>query len=306
MALGPYSYLKDMSIEGLMRRFQTEIILFVLFALAVVFHIATINMLVRRRTAQLSEAIDEIRRSHEEAENSRKRLFALERAGVVLQLSGLFAHEIKQPVMNIALYCGALKMYLKKENFLTDKSQQLLNLINTEVERSSDIISHVRSYAKKRERSIVRCSLVAIAREAVVTAGSPKVQWGELPESYVMADAFELQFVCANFIKNARDAVKNEAAPLIKIDIISVADNWALCVTDNGPAIGDEAFAALGKVTTSSKSEGLGFGLAIASGIAEAHGGYLKFERVEPHGIRAIIVLRKAMPETTPNQEKSS
>lgn len=114
LAIGPYSYLKDMSLEGLARRFKVEIVLFALFAAAVAFHIVTVNVLVRRRTAQLVDAADEIRRSHEEAERSRRQIAMLERAGVVAQLSSLFAHEIKQPVMNIALYCGTLRMYLKR------------------------------------------------------------------------------------------------------------------------------------------------------------------------------------------------
>lgn len=294
LALGPYSYLKDMSPEGLVRRFKVELILLVFFLLAIAFHIVTVNLLVRRRTAQLSIAVDEIRRSHDEAERSRKRIFTLERAGVVMQLSGLFAHEIKHPIMSIALYCGALRMYLKKQGQLSAKSQELLDAMDAEVERSSEIIEHVRSYAKKRERTIEKCNLSDIVREAAVTAGCGSIVWGRMSEAYVAADPFELQFVCANFIKNAKDAVKDERRPQIRVDIDDLGENWALSVTDNGPEVSDETFENLGQVTTSSKSEGLGFGLAIASGISEANGGYVKFERVRPHGIRATVVLRKA------------
>lgn len=297
LAIGPYAYLKDMSPEGLFRRFKVEIILFLLFSAAVLFHVVTVNVLVRRRTAELTEAVDEIKRSHREAERNRKQIAMLERAGVVSQLSTLFAHEIKQPVMNIVLYCEALRMHLKKRGLLCDKAAQLMDNLNSEVERTSGIVRQVRSYAKKQTRTICCCSLSELVKKAVSSAGNPKVVWGTLPDAFVLADPFELQFVCTNFIKNAVDAVKNVNNPRIRIEIESRPQGWALSVIDNGPAIDDEVFVRLGKITTSSKSDGLGFGLAIASSIAEINGGHLEFKRQEPTGLCASIVLKKCSPE---------
>ena len=154
----------------------------------------------------------------------------------------------------------------------------------------------MRSYAKRQERTTCCCSLVEIVQKAVAAAGKPPVRWGEMPEAFVRADPFELEFVCSNFVKNAVDAVKNVTDPVIRIEIISQEESWALAVTDNGPALSDEVFGSLGKITTSSKTDGLGFGLAIASGIAEANSGHLEFERMRPQGLKAIIVLRKCMP----------
>lgn len=297
LAIGPYSYLKDMSLEGLARRFKVEIVLFALFAAAVAFHIVTVNVLVRRRTAQLVEAADEIRRSHEEAERSRRQIAMLERAGVVAQLSSLFAHEIKQPVMNIALYCGTLRMYLKKKQALTETAAELMASLEAEVDRTSEIVRQVRSYAKKQERMVSCCRLTEVARKAAAAAGSPALEWGEMPaDACVLADPFELQFVCANFIKNAADAVKGVSNPKIRIDIQAAPQGWSLSVTDNGPAISDEAFARLGRITASSKADGLGFGLAIAASMAEVNGGHLEFKRMQPTGLCAVIVLKGCRP----------
>lgn len=292
LAIGPYSYLRDMSIGGLFRRYQTEVVLLGLLTLAIIFHIVTVNVLVQRRTRELTEAILTIRETHEAAEKTNEKLHALERAGVVSQLSSMFAHEIKQPVTNISLYAGALRLYLQKKRLLTEKISDLMDAMDSEISRSSAIVEHVRSYAKRHNRTRCRCDLVQIAEESLKIAGNPSVLWHNKPQAYVLADPFEMQFVFANIIKNARDAVKSSTHPLIRIDIERKGQSWALAVTDNGPYLPDEVFEQLGKIASSSKRDGLGFGLAIAFAITEANGGHLYFERAEPHGLRAVALFR--------------
>lgn len=299
LKLGPYLYLRDMSLEGLARRFQTEIILLLLFAAAAAFHIVTINLLVRRRTAELGRAVQEIERSHAEAENVRLRLAGLERAGVVAQLSSLFAHEIKQPLMNISLYAGALRIWLEKHGLLEEKPQYILDALGREVKRSADIVEHVRAYARQRERKAVRTSLAQSAEEALraFLRHSAEIEADLRGDAFVFADPFEIQYVCSNFVKNALDAVKEQAEPRIRVFIADQGDAWALTVEDSGPRLSDAVFEKLGQIASSTKSDGLGFGLAIASAIAEVNGGHLAFARLEPQGLRAQLILRKCREE---------
>ena len=46
---------------------------------------------------------------------------------------------------------------------------------------------------------------------------------------------------------------------------------------------------------------GLGFGLAIATGLAEANGGHLEFHRREPQGLRASLVLARHHAKEEPH-----
>ena len=318
LRIGPYAYLRDMSLEGIWKRWKTEIILAGLLAAAVLFHLVTVNLLVRRRTTELQDAVTEVERFHKDAHDARRRVEMLERTGVVSQLSSLFAHEVKQPVMNVSLYAGALRMLLTKEGTLTPQARELLDALGGEVERTSQIIEHVRSYAKKRERTPVRCDLSELAREVVrlmplpqrsgtstgsaaVSVSSP-ISAEKLPRSTVLADPFEVEFVVSNFLKNALAATADVERPAVTVDIRQQDAFWKLTVTDNGPRIDDRVFETLGRVQESRKSDGLGFGLAIAAAIAEANGGHLEFARAEPTGLAASILL-PAVPEvpTSPN-----
>ncbi len=298
LRLGPYRYLRDMSPRAIWDRYRFEIILGFAFLLAVVFHIITINILVRKRTAELSDALETTRRLHEEQRVTRQKVLQLERNSIVSQLSSMFAHEIKQPIMNISLYAGALRMYLKKKGELTESADGLLKSLDAEVDRSSEIVEHVRSYAKHRAIERVPSDLKEIVAAALRTFSDPPPQLvvKPVPHAWVSVDPFEIQFIVANFVKNAESALEGVAGGEAVLRVSDEGNAWRLTVEDNGPAISDEAFERLGKAGASTKKDGLGFGLAIAVALAERNGGHLEFRRAVPHGLIASVILQKSEP----------
>lgn len=71
-----------------------------------------------------------------------------------------------------------------------------------------------------------------------------------------------------------------------------------LTITDNGPALSDQTFAALGCTALQTTREGgLGLGLMIVRTLAENNVGRLTFERLAPHGLAVHVTLPVWMPE---------
>lgn len=257
-----------------------------------IFHVVTINLLVRKRTAQLAESLAETEHFHKVAQESRNQLLQLERSNIVSQLSSMLAHEIKQPLMSISLYAGALKLLLGKEGSLTPKAAGLIDRLESELQRSSDIVEHVRGYAKKAESKRVPVRLASVVEEAMKTlrSGVPAVVRRE-EDPVVLADPFELQFIALNFIKNALEAVRKVSNPAVVVRISEDGGHAFLTVADNGPLISNEVFERLGKLGRSSKADGLGFGLSIAVALAEKSGGHIDFERRPGGGLSVSLTL---------------
>ena len=326
--LGPYAEPEAWTLARFWATYRTEIVLFVAFCAAVLFHILTLNVLVRRRTNDLRTAFRANEQLLRERNDSRQRLMALERTNIVAQLSNMFAHEIKQPIMNIACYAAALKLLLKREGTLSTKAADMLELLSGEVDRSGEIVEHVRSYAKNRSHARRACDLGRVVAETLknihdplivletsLSPGAPdnttesvkpnkarknqasarQTATNAFPvasASYpISADPFEIEFIVANFIKNARAAVKGLEAPSVALRLERDERTCRVTVTDNGPPMSDDTFASLGTVSASKKTEGLGFGLAIALALAERNGGHLAFERLTPSGLSASLVL---------------
>lgn len=302
LSIGPFAGSNDLSLAAIWARWKTEILLGLLLLAAVAFHIVTINLLVQKRTHQLSEAIAETERFFRAAQEARNALLTIERTNIVAQLSSMFAHEIKQPIMNISLYAGAIRLLLDRLGISTSAKAQvseILDSLGEEVERSVEIVDHVRSYAKKRPRSLVPVNLAEAAADAVKTVEERGLHIeNRLPDAlWVKTDPFEMLFILSNFIRNAAAAIKGEPSGRIVLEAADLDTQWQVSVVDNGPAMSDEVFAQLGKAGASNKPDGLGFGLAIAAAIAEANGGHIEFERLHPHGLSAKLILSKTDEE---------
>ena len=76
---------------------------------------------------------------------------------------------------------------------------------------------------------------------------------------------------------------------------------FRVCVENPGPVLEAEAFDKLkarSEGLAAEPSEGLGLGLTICRGIADSHGMTLRFESRPEGGVRAVIEMDAADPET--------
>lgn len=303
LRIGPFAPIHMLSPREIWDRYHTEIIMAAALLLAVIVHIVLLNILVRRRTSQLRLALRETRRLSEESQKTRQKMLEMERSHIVSELSSMFAHEIKQPIMNISLYAGTLRLLLKKKRALEADTEGFLDKIYEEVDRSSQIVDHVRAYAKPHARVRKACPLDHLVNDSVKLFGPrhPELHVGKVPAGWVLADPFEMQFILNNFLKNALSAVRKVRNPRVLLQVQDEGENWRLVCEDNGPPIDQSTFEHLGTMGQSTKPDGLGFGLAIATGLAEANGGHLEFHRIDPQGLRAVLVLAKHHPEDREN-----
>lgn len=308
---GPYAYLRDWSAAGLWRRFHTEIALGVFALLLVAVHIVRVNLLVRRRTRELQQASAAREKAAEALRESRAQLERLERGATVTQLSAMFAHEVKQPVTNAANYLNAL--LLMKERGLRDEAREesAFRRALSEVYRAADILDRVRAALKRERTKFERFDLARLPERAIrhsraKKAGIPVECIGLETPAVVLGDAMELELVLVNLLNNAVDALTQAktVGPRIRVSLLRESDTALLRVEDNGPGVPPDRLAKLGKPVLSDKPEGLGFGLAIAASLAEAHGGRLRFEAGNPAGL--AVTLSVPLDRTPDSKEHTS
>ena len=124
----------------------------------------------------------------------------------------------------------------------------------------------------------------------------------------VHADPFEIQFIIANFIKNSLSAIEGKKDGAIQVRISDLGESWKVSVSDNGPGISDETLIRLrkGEAGQSSKTDGLGFGLAIASMLAERNGGHLEYNQPRAGGLEASLIIGKNTNRINPDTKQVS
>jgi signal transduction histidine kinase len=111
----------------------------------------------------------------------------------------------------------------------------------------------------------------------------------------VPAHRGQIRQVLLNLVSNAIEAMRHAGAQPHVLRIRSEAgeqNGVALSVEDNGVGISPENAEKIFDVFFTTKSDGMGIGLAVCRSIVEAHGGTLDLARTGPHG----SVFRIALP----------
>lgn len=194
------------------------------------------------------------------------------------------AHELNQPLAAIANYSAAADCFLDSEAPAKHKVQEAVRRIGEESRRAGQIVHSMRSFIQRRSSSHASHNLCDLLGEPMALL-EPLLQRNQIKISIhssetsvlIECDAVMLEQVLFNLLRNGIEAVAtlNQAAhsePIL-LGIAREDDSVIVSVTDHGPGIADADKLFQAFYTT--KSEGMGLGLAICRTVIESHGGRL-------------------------------
>lgn len=327
LQIGPYAYLRDMSPLALYERHKT----FVWFILGIMAFLVVnevrLHRLVRRRTSALAKSMAERERLAREAESIRMQMAGFERRSVVQQMSGMIAHEVNAPVGAIRTWVALAKMKCPPEALTTPEAasalDRSLNKIEAEANRIADIVSRVRKYARRENEPAHEISLRQILERAIrAYRAEEKAEdrvaiMAELGDTLAMVfgQPLELEVLCLNLIRNAAVAMRKDCKKGAETTALSVRlgvgtdGRYMVTIENPGAVLTPEALEKLNArgsaiVTEAPSGEGLGLGLTICRGIADAHGASLRFEPGTAGGVKAVLTMDAASGE--PKQGENS
>ena len=235
------------------------------------------------------------KRAEADARNQRLQLTHLSRAAVLGQLSGAFAHELKQPLTSILGNAEAGLSLLQKGSASTGELIEILQDIVQDDERAAQVIQRLRALLGKGETQHAPVELNDLVRESVELTRSEFVTRNVAATLHldpalpaVLADRVQMQQVVLNLLMNACEAMVATPAAnrqvVITTRFLPIVEAAEITVRDSGTGIppGDTERIFQPFVTT--KSHGLGLGLAICRSVAESHHGVLWAENATEGG----------------------
>ena len=306
---GPYEYLDEQTFLGTVKRYRNVLLAAAAVFLVLLLHWLRANHLVRIKTQALREALAARDRMEAEAKVTRERLSAIERVGLLSQMSSMFAHELKQPLASITNYIGGLKLWNKMRQTTPEDramAEEALAAAGDEARRAALIVERVRGYAKSQfsplkpvdwTKALRRAAAIVehhdTKRVPILFAAGEFFAVAEEDDrlAMVMGDTVELELLALNLIRNAGHAAYSQRSGFVNISLTREDGRLALRVTDNGPKLSEEAFARLTGYGESVKRDGLGIGLSICRGIVDRHGGTLRFLQQPTEGICAEVTI---------------
>lgn len=219
--------------------------------------------------------------------SQQEKLLFTSRMMSVGEMAATLAHELNQPLAAIVNYLnGSLRLVDQAGGPL--QVERALQAARTQAEHASAVIARVREFVRAREPRrdaqdlplIVDTVLELLRLEAerlqlrVELALAP-----QLPQVY--ADRVMVEQVLLNLVKNAIEAMREVPAAQRGLRIearVSLDGDVEVRVCDRGPGLSQAESEQLFSPFYTTKSDGLGIGLAICRSIIEYHEGRLFFE----------------------------
>ena len=216
-----------------------------------------------------------------EIEDLREEILHLTRVAELSEIVSSLAHEISQPLTAIHSYAQAAKRMLGDRE---PKTQEILQYIINDDQRATDVIRHLRSFLKKVKQVFGPLDINDLLNETInfmadnITARNVVLNI-ELDKNLptIIGDRIQLQQVLLNLINNSLDAMEDYAG-LRELSIRTFRkdiNTIMVEVKDSGCGISAQSKEKLFTHFYTTKSKGLGMGLAISRSIIKAHGGQL-------------------------------
>jgi signal transduction histidine kinase len=200
-------------------------------------------------------------------------------------ITAAIAHEVRQPLAAIATNAGAARRFLQRPQPDHTEVEAALNRIVSESQRTSGVFDNIRALFRTTEdarrtvdlNEVVQQTLQSLSEEARNRGVAVRVSLAaDLPS--VNGYAGQLQEVVSNLAHNAIEAMAgttNKSRILQVRTAVRGPGTVAVAVEDAGPGIDPKQLDSIFGAFFTTKTQGMGLGLAICRMIIEHHGGQL-------------------------------
>lgn len=208
-----------------------------------------------------------------------------ERLAALGRLAAGLAHEIRNPLGAIS---SSIEL-LRTGPSLAVEDRELCGIIEREASRMNDLIGDMLDLARPRSPTKETMDLAALGREVVRLAatsgrgGDVIVRCDGPSDVLIVADMSQMRQVVWNLVRNAIQASSAGSEVLLKWSV-NASKGAMFEVTDHGAGIDPETRERLFDAFFTTRSKGVGIGLAVVKRILDDHGFTVTVESGEGRG----------------------
>jgi signal transduction histidine kinase len=255
-----------------------------------------IKPIVYKEHDEILPLVNEYNRMLEELARQTEKLLISERESAWREVAKQIAHEIKNPLTPMKLNIQYLIKEKKEKGFVSDEMlNNTMNILLDQIESLSSIATAFSTFTKMPPPKLEKIELIPEIKNIIHLFTTDDLtiplNTNKIDKVYLIADKEYLKRILNNIITNSIQAIPADRKKEISIDIKQKDKNILIAVSDNGIGISEEIAKNIFKPSFTTKSSGMGIGLALVKNMVEIMNGIVYFESKVNHGTTFYIEL---------------
>ncbi|WP_417590564.1 sensor histidine kinase [Owenweeksia hongkongensis] len=221
---------------------------------------------------EIGTLVDEYNRMLAALEKSAIKLAKQERESAWQEMAKQVAHEIKNPLTPMRLNVQYLEKTLKCEN--PEKLHEFTESMISQIDTLSSIAEAFSRFASMPKLNFEKFPAKEIIQRTTALYPGYQIEFiCEDQEVEIYGDQDQLVRVMNNLINNAIQAIPEEREPELHVRMEQKEKEVLISISDNGCGIAEEQGERIFEPRFTTKTNGMGLGLAMVKNIIEGFGG---------------------------------
>lgn len=231
----------------------------------------------------------------DELEESAAQLAQNEREAAWREMAKQVAHEIKNPLTPMRLTVQSFERRFDPEDpEINTKIKEYSNTLIQQIDTMSSIASAFSNFADMPAQQSETLDVSNVVKLALDIFRERNIAFAKANhEIRAKFDRTQLIRVVTNLVKNAIQATKNTESPKILVDVQTIGSDVHIKVSDNGIGITEENKPKIFEPKFTTKTSGMGLGLAMVKNIMETYNGSINFTSQEGKGTVFTVTFPK-------------
>lgn len=230
-------------------------------------------------SAEISSLVNAYNSMVDQLEESASQLAKSEREQAWREMAKQVAHEIKNPLTPMRLSVQSFeRKFDPQDPEITKKVKEYSKTLIQQIDTMSSIASAFSNFAKMPAQQNEMLNVVEVVKMALDIFTEDYISFkAEEKEIIAKFDRTQLIRVVTNLVKNAIQAIPDDKQPSVEVTV-STQNQWVVInVKDNGIGISEENKHKIFEPKFTTKSSGMGLGLAMVKNIVETYQGNITF-----------------------------
>ena len=222
----------------------------------------------------------------DELEESAVQLAQSEREAAWREMAKQVAHEIKNPLTPMRLTVQSFERRFNPEDpDISTKIKEYSSTLIQQIDTMSSIASAFSNFADMPAQQSEILNVSQVVKLALDIFRERNIAFAKADqEIFAKFDRTQLIRVVTNLVKNAIQATKTVDSPKIMVDVSTQDNKVKITVMDNGIGITEDNKPKIFQPKFTTKTSGMGLGLAMVKNILETQDGNITFVSQEGQG----------------------